>query len=294
MKILKIFFHFPTDERMLSTTDQLIEELNQNPLDPNSFSRPDLCAVTHIEWNADINFDKQIIKGYVDLTVEKRNETIDHIILDTSNLTIFSVSDKESNQNLSYTLSPALTSFGSKLTIKLMAQKKSTIRIKYQTSPEASGLQWLNPEQTLGKSKPYLFSQCESIHCRSLIPLQDTPSVKSTYNATIRAPKDLVVLMSAIHNGNGTLSSDGLTKEYKFIQNIPIPSYLIAIVVGDLVSKQIGPRSHVWSEKNLIEKAAYEFADTEKMITIAESIVGPYVWGKYSFFKFSNNSRKYF
>ncbi len=87
--------------------------------------------------------------------------------------------------------------------------------------------------------------------------------------------------MSAVRDGDGTISSDGLTKEYKFKQTIPIPSYLIAIVVGDLVSKKIGPRSHVWSEKEFIDKSANEFVDTERMIATAESIVGPYVWGVY-------------
>lgn len=172
-------------ESMMSTTNELMDELKQNPIDPSSFARPDLCAVTHIVWNANVNFDKQIIEGFVDLTVEKKSEGIDHLIVDTSDLTIFEISDKESSQKLSYELSPALKVFGSKLKIKLLPPKVSTIRISYQTSREASALQWLKPEQTAGKRRPYLFSQCEAIHCRSLIPCQDTPSVKTPYTATV-------------------------------------------------------------------------------------------------------------
>ena len=91
----------------------------------------------------------------------------------------------------------------------------------------------------------------------------------------------MVVLLSAVREGEATLSKDGSTKEYRFNQVIPIPSYLTAIVVGDLVSKKIGPRSHVWSEPELIDRSAYEFAETDKMLAAAESIAGPYVWGIY-------------
>ena len=59
---------------------------------------------------------------------------------------------------------------------------------------------------------------------------------------------------------------------------------MLAIVVGDLVSRNIGPRSHVWSEPALIEASAFEFTDTESFIEIAEKIVGPYVWGIYGKF----------
>lgn len=110
-----------------------------------------------------------------------------------------------------------------------------TLQIKYETSPKASALQWLTPEQTLGKNHPYLFSQCQAIHARSLLPCQDTPAVKFTYNATIKHPSDLVALMSAIRSVKDSENT-------KFEQTIPIPSYLLAIAVGRLVSRPLGPK----------------------------------------------------
>jgi leukotriene-A4 hydrolase len=52
------------------------------------------------------------------------------------------------------------------------------IRIQYATTPTADAIQWLEPQQTEGKKYPYLFTQCQAIHCRTLVPIQDTPGNK--------------------------------------------------------------------------------------------------------------------
>ena len=46
-----------------------------------------------------------------------------------------------------------------------------SIRVNYRTQPTSMALSWMTPEQTAGKKLPYLFSQCESINCRSVAPL---------------------------------------------------------------------------------------------------------------------------
>lgn len=177
---------------------------------------------------------------------------------------------------LKFRVSDNVPNIGSKLTIDLPTKTDGELLLKviYKTSPNASALQWLDKEQTSGKNHPFVFSQCQAIHARSLVPCQDTPSVKFTYNATIRHASELTALMSAIRlkgeNGKTT-----------FQQTVPIPSYLLAIAVGDLYSKQVGPRTHVWAEKDVIDEAAEEFSDTESFIKTAEDICGPYLWGKY-------------
>ena len=133
------------------------------------------------------------------------------------------------------------------------------LNISYETSPDASALQWLDANLTLGKKHPYLFSQCQAIHARSIVPCQDTPAVKFTYDASVTVCKPLTILMSACPIE--TVEFDPNTNKYKFEQKIKIPSYLLAICAGNLVSKQIGPISKVWSEVEMIEKAAYEFQE---------------------------------
>lgn len=148
------------------------------------------------------------------------------------------------------------------------------VRIDYETSNRASGLQWLTPEQTLGKQHPYLFSQCQAIHARSVLPCQDTPAVKFTYEATVEHPKELTALMSALVEKKET----GVTK---FKQEVPIPAYLLAIAIGDLVSRPLGPHSNVWAEAGIVDAAAEEFSETDKMLKTASDICGPYVWKQY-------------
>ncbi|CAO3678409.1 unnamed protein product [Umbelopsis vinacea] len=174
---------------------------------------------------------------------------------------------------LQFHLAERHPAFGSALNIELpepIAEKSTSfeITIKYTTTERCTALQFLEPEL---------------IHARSFVPCQDSPSVKLTYTASIASP--LPVLMSAIKTGEEPSSAasagqPGFTV-YKFEQRTSIPSYLIAIVSGNLAGREIGPRSTVWCEPEMVEAAAWEFADTEKFIAAGESILTPYEWGRY-------------
>ncbi|KAL4226486.1 Leukotriene A-4 hydrolase [Mactra antiquata] len=251
--------------------------------DPTSFSNAHEVIVTGLDLELDIDFRSKTLQGQVNLTLEKLVDGIDVVVLDTRDVTISSVIDKQTGQTLEYNLGENVGAFGSKLTIKLPAtgDKSCELTIQYKTSPKCSALQWLNPEQTAGKRQPYMFSQCQAIHCRSLIPCQDTPHVKCPYTARISAPTEIKVLMSALLCGSEPRSDKPGYSVYKFEQKVPMPAYLIAIVAGDIVSRDIGPRSKVWSEEELVDKAQYEFMETESMLQTAERLLGPYVWGHY-------------
>ncbi|XP_046747332.1 leukotriene A-4 hydrolase [Diprion similis] len=252
-----------------------------SPGDPNSYSRPDLAVVTHIDLKLRVDFDKKVLLGSVILDVKKSGDT-DEVILDNRGLNISTVVNVADGSPLEYIKGESVD-YGSKLSIKLPQEQSQNniykIEIKYATSPNASALQWLEPKQTAGGEYPYMFSQCQAIHARSMLPCQDTPSVKATYTAEIKAPVNLTVLMSALRVG--TVESGEDLGIHKFRQPVPIPVYLIALAVGKIVSKRIGPKSHVWAEKEFIEQSAFEFSETEIMLKTAEDICGPYVWEIY-------------
>jgi leukotriene-A4 hydrolase len=174
-----------------------------------------------------------------------------------------------------------------------LARHMFTAVVHYETSPSASAVQWLQPEQTAGKAHPYLFTQCQAIHARSLVPCQDCPSAKVTYSADVAVPAALTALMSAFASTDPAAPAKpaGPTsaapqpaageRVFSFVQPVPMPSYLIALAVGNLTSKDIGPRSRVWSEPETVEAGAYEFAETEQFLATGEEIAGPYVWTRY-------------
>ncbi|XP_050352413.1 leukotriene A-4 hydrolase isoform X1 [Nymphalis io] len=247
-----------------------------SPLDPSSFSRPELAIIKHVDLFYKVDFDKKMLYGTSVLTIEVL-DYIEDVILDTNNLTIEAIELKDGT-TLKYKLDDPIPNYGSKLTINLpqsaAPEQKLQIKIKYSTVPSATALQWLEPNQTSSKKHPYLFSQCQPVHARSILPCQDTPAVKFTYEAEVVAPEEFTVLMSAIRgqsNGNKTT----------FSQPVPIPSYLLALAVGVLESRRLGPRSQVWSEKEEIEQSAWEFAETEKYLQAAERLCGPYQWTQY-------------
>lgn len=258
------------------------KDMALSPVDPNSYARSDLIKTTHVHLDVEVNFETQILDGHVVLSLERVEGETNTLLLDVRGLTIGNVTLEESGQVLEYNVGSP-TGFGEKLEIQLPSSVGKTfkVRIGYKTSPNSTALQWLSPSQTAGKKHPYVFSQCQAIHARSMLPCQDSPSVKAPYTATIRAPKELTVLMSAIRDGEDKEVEGTNLKEAKFTQKVPIQSYLIAIAVGAVVSKKIGPRSHVWSEQEFVDKAAIDFSETESFLQTAEDLCGPYVWGIY-------------
>jgi len=109
-----------------------------------------------------------------------------------------------------------------------------------------------------------------------------------TYAATVRVPSWSTCLMSAVQTSAPKSVSDDddgsaqFSKEFRFEQQVPIPSYLLAMAVGKLERREISKRCAVWSEPNVVEAAAYEFAQTDDFLSTAEQIAGTdYVWGRY-------------
>jgi leukotriene-A4 hydrolase len=202
-------------------------------------------------------------------------------VLDTRGLVVASVTDTATGATLPFSVGAVHPAFGAPLSIDVPAAAGAefVVRVQYTTSPDASGAQWLSPAQTSGKAHPFLFTQCQAIHARSILPCQDTPAVKATYAARITAPAPLTALMSALAAGRDTLP-DGRGR-FAFTQAVPVPAYLMALVVGALESRPLGPRSAVWGEAAVVDAAAWEFAETEQMLAAAEQILGPYVWGRY-------------
>ena len=157
-----------------------------SPGDPSSYSRPEIAKVTHIHLQLEINFDQQILEGLAILDVEKVDPKAQEVVLDARGLNIKSISDNATGQNLKYTVHEE-GYIGSKLDIELPVSEDKIvkIRIEYATSPSCTALQWLSPSQTAGKKHPYVFSKCQAVHARSMVPCQDTPSVKAPYTAEV-------------------------------------------------------------------------------------------------------------
>lgn len=241
--------------------------------DYHSFANPESIKVIHLNLDLTVDFAKKVLVGTAELDFQKVAHNATQLILDTRDLTINSVTAM--GKEVDFGLAKGDSFLGAALTIDVPADADSVL-ISYQTSPAASGVQWLTPEQTAGKNHPFLFTQAQAIHARSFIPLQDSPQVRMTYEATIRTPKSLLAVMSASNDPN--TERDGI---YEFSMPQPIPSYLIALAVGDLHFKSMGERTGVYSEKGILNAAAAEFADTESMLIATEEAFGPYSWDRY-------------
>jgi leukotriene-A4 hydrolase len=246
--------------------------------EPHSYAQPDQVVVTHLDLDLKLDFPHKQLDGQATLKLDWKNPQAPSLVLDTRDLKIAKIEAVGADGKatpLKYALAPRDKQLGEKLTIATPTHP-AQVRIVYTTSPDASGLQWLTPAQTADKELPFMFSQSESIHARSWVPLQDSPAIRFTYTAHVDAPKDVRVVMSALNDAKHPLNGD-----FSFDQPHPIPSYLLAIGAGDIAVKETGPRSAVYAEPSVVGKAAHEFEDTEQMIATAEKLYGPYRWGRY-------------
>lgn len=242
------------------------------PLDPHSFARPNDVVVRHVALDLDVDFEARRISGTAAFDLGRRAADAGLLVLDTWRLEITSVTDADGTE-LAFELGDEDEILGRALRVTLGAGDRVVVR--YATSPEAKALQWLEPEQT-ASGKPFLFTQGQPILTRTWMPCQDSPAVRATYEATVRVPAGLMAVMSA--ENPTERSADGT---YRFAMPQPVPAYLIALAVGDLEFREVGARSGVYAEPSVVEAAAWEFADTEKMIEAAERLYGPYRWGRY-------------
>ena len=246
--------------------------------DVHSYGNPDEVVVRHLDLDWDVNFDQRTLSGTAVLLIERVADSADTLRLDTRGLSISRVEaadDAGAWLPAPFRLGDKDPILGTPLEVTL-PEPVARVRIVYATSPEASGVQWLTPVQTAGKVHPFMFTQSQAIHARSWIPLQDSPGVRVTYRATVRTPRALRAVMSAANDAETLL--DG---EFTFEMLQPIPSYLIALAVGDLEFRAMTDRTGVYAEPALVEAAAAEFDDTEAMMVTTERLYGPYRWDRY-------------
>ena len=244
--------------------------------DIHSYARPWEARVTHVALDLAADFTAKTLAGTATLNVD-RAAGAKAIVLDTKGLTVERVTGTD-GAALTFTLGDGDAILGRPLTVELPAS--GPITIAYRTSPDAAALQWLAPSQTAGKKHPYLYSQGQAILTRTWIPTQDSPGIRQTYAATITVPRELRAVMSAEQlTPDGEESPRGRT--FRFRMTHAIPPYLIAIAAGDLAFRSLGPRTGVYAEPAVVGGAATEFADLESMVTAAEALLGPYLWGRY-------------
>jgi leukotriene-A4 hydrolase len=252
------------------------KEKTQNTMydhDVHSFAKPNEVVVTHLQLDLTVDFATKILSGTAQLTLTN-NSQANTVHLDANGLAISKILLDDGNAT-TFQLSAPVSHLGSDLAIAILPTTK-TITIYYSTSPTAAALQWLETRQTAGGNHPFLFTQSQAILARTWIPLQDSPGIKFTYQATIHCPHDLMAVMSAVDNA--TALQQGV---YTFHMPHAIPSYLMALAVGNLTYHAYDNRSGVYAEPLLLEKSVNEFVDLPQMISSAEELYGKYAWGRY-------------
>ena len=233
--------------------------------DHHSYSRPEEAVVTHLNWNAAVDFDTRVITATATYDIEAAADA-ERMIFDCTDLTIQAV--RVDGEAVDFELGPAQRFIGQPLSFPVSGDSRQ-VSIDYQSSPEAGALLWVEGDN------PFLFTQSQAILARTWIPCQDSPGIRFTYEAHVDVPQGTMALMSAT---NPTVqSADG---HYDFRMDQKIPSYLLALA-GNVEFRSVGEHTGVYAVPELIEAAAYEFAEMEDLLVAAENLYGKYAWDRY-------------
>ncbi|XP_059456897.1 leucine aminopeptidase [Corylus avellana] len=264
------------------------------PIDPHSFTDSTHPLATHIALTLYVDFTTSTIHGSALLTLP--GPYSGQLSLDARSLTIHAVFEPHGSTPIPFSLSPPDPIMGCHVTLSLANQ--SSFLVLFSTSPSSSALQWLSPEQTFNKRCPFVYTQCQSIHARSVFPCQDTPAARVRYTCLLNLPRRLSAVMAARHvDRRSPLSHEAaaLAPDHsslwcseervveEFVMDQPVPPYLFAFAAGELGFREVGPRTRVYAEAapELLDGAAREFAGTEEMIQQGERLFGPYEWERF-------------
>ncbi len=247
------------------------------PEDAHTLANVDEIRPSHLSLDLTLDFPNHRIRGVNEMTLAYADgATPTFLDLDTRDLSIARVTNPATGQEYAYTLGVPVAFLGRQLRIALAGTRPEKVRIEYETSPDARAVQWLTPQQTTSGKWPFVFTQSQAQHARTWIPTADSPGVRVTYEATVHVPAGMNVVMSAEH-----LLDEPSTGTFRFRMAQSIPAYLIALAAGEIAFKPLGPRTGVYAEPAVLERAASEFRDVEKMVVAAEGIYGPYRWGRW-------------
>lgn len=248
-----------------STKSQLVADMKR-ATDHHSYSRPEEAVTTHLNWDAKVDFESRTVHATAHYDIQTSADA-ERILLDVRDLTIHEV--LVDGAKTEFELGPKRPFVGQPLSIPLSPDAKQ-VSVTYTTSPDAAAFLWVEGES------PFLFTQSQAILARSWVPCQDSPGIRFTYEAKVEVPPNLMALMSAT---NPTEKSNDGT--YRFAMNQPIPSYLLALAVGDVEFRSVGAHTGVYATPDLIDAAEYEFAEMEDMLVAAEELYGAYAWERY-------------
>ena len=237
--------------------------------DYHSYSKPEEAVVTNLEWKAKVDFESRTINATANYSI-KTSKDAKRILFDIRELDVLSVT--VDGVDTSFQIGKEQEFIGSPLSIPISPSSQK-VSITYNTQPGADAFLWVEGS---ANSNPFLFTQSQAILARTWIPCQDSPGVRFTYSATVEVPKNLMALMSAVNPTEKT--QDGI---YTFVMDQPIPSYLLALAVGDVEFRSVGEHTGVYATPDLIDKAEYEFAEMEDLLVAAEALYGKYAWERY-------------
>ena len=222
----------------------LTESINVSVQDPHSYSNIKEIHTEHLSLDLEINFDNITLYGVARHQMSTSKATTAIFDINGQVIQKITVGKKGSEKEADFVIGKMdLDSVLGQPLVVSIPRGTTFINIYYQTSSRCDALEWVESKHTASGKFPYLYSQGQAILTRSWIPLKDSPSNRFTYDATLHVPPGMMALMSA--ENPKQKATDGT---YHFEMKLPIPSYLIALTVGDIEYRAFNKQCGVYAE----------------------------------------------
>uniref|UniRef100_A0A665X6E3 Aminopeptidase O (putative) n=1 Tax=Echeneis naucrates TaxID=173247 RepID=A0A665X6E3_ECHNA len=102
------------------------------------------------------------------------------------------------------------------------------IRIFYETRPTGGSVRWTKDQD----DRVCIYTAGSPINNRALFPCQEPPVAMSTWQATVRAPSECVVLMSGEEQAAPTEDRDTRFSVWNYYVTMPMPASTFTLAVG--------------------------------------------------------------
>ena len=248
-------------------------------------SRP--FRLQHLRLDLNLDFARRSVSGTASIDFERVSRGAQKLSLDAVGFDLRSVQMKSENgtRQIGYSYD------GDQLQIEIPSKVETgQLRIKYVAHPRR-GLYFLAPDASVESRPIQAWTQCQDEDARHWFPCHDKPHVKMTTELKVRVPPGMTVL------SNGKLIAqkceDGKQPwMYHFKLERPHPSYLVTLVVGELLTLEDRPAQLPDGSEVPVsylvppEREAegwLSFEETPRMIELFSKLTGtPYPWGRYS------------
>ncbi|MFW9798071.1 MAG: M1 family aminopeptidase [Candidatus Thorarchaeota archaeon] len=235
-----------------------------------------------MDWRIDIKDEH--VDAISKLKVVSIVPELKRVFLHAAELKIESITDEKGNR-LTFEMMPDDQAMFVDLKFPLADGETEVLTFIYEIDHPQSGIFFTNPCPEFPDIESSAWTQMQDDYARYVVPIYDNPSHKFPTETILTVPQGFYAM------SNGYLKerkvNDDRTETFHWIQELPIPAYLMTVAASEYVEYKDdadGLEVSYYVHKRWDKETVYRsFGKTPEMVKFFESKLGvKYPWAKYA------------